>query len=85
MCGTGTGVCYVRRDIQDRIWPLMGPPGEPKDGAKRYEAFGQRDVPSVLGMTAAVELQNAIGKPNVEGRVRYLSTRLRAGLKQIPA
>jgi isopenicillin-N epimerase len=46
-------------------------------------AFGQRDVPSVLGMTAAVELQNAIGKPNVEGRVRYLSTRLRAGLKNI--
>src|SRR5688500_8145667 len=84
MCGTGTGVCYVRRDIQDRIWPLMGPPGEPKDGAKRYEAFGQRDVPSVLGMTAAVELQNAIGKPNVEARVRYLSTRLRAGLKTIP-
>ncbi len=63
MCGTGTGVCYVRRDIQDRIWPLMGPPGEPKEGAERYEAFGQRDVPSVLGMTAAVELQNAIGKP----------------------
>jgi selenocysteine lyase/cysteine desulfurase len=84
MCGTGTGVCYVRRDIQDRIWPLMGPPGDPKDGAKRYEAFGQRDVPSVLGMTAAVELQNAIGRPNVEARVRYLSARLRAGLKQIP-
>jgi selenocysteine lyase/cysteine desulfurase len=84
MCGTGTGVCYVRRDIQDRIWPLMGPPGEPKDGAKRYEAFGQRDVPSVLGMTAAVEMQNAIGKKNVEDRVRFLSTRLRAGLKEIP-
>ncbi len=84
LCGTGTGVCYVRRDVQDRIWPLMGPPGEPKDGAKKYEAFGQRDVPSVLGMTAAVDLQNAIGKRNVEDRVRYLSTRLRAGLKQIP-
>ena len=84
MCGTGTGVCYVRRDIQDRIWPLMGPPGEPKDGAKRYEAFGQRDVPSVLGMTAAIEMQNAIGKKNIEARVRTLSARLRAGLKTIP-
>lgn len=84
LCGTGTGVCYIRRDVQDRIWPLMGPPGDPKDGAKKYEAFGQRDVPSVLGMTAAVDLQNAIGKKNIEDRVRYLSTRLRAGLKQIP-
>lgn len=84
MCGTGTGVCYIRRDVQERVWPLMGPPGDPKDGAKKYEAFGQRDVPSVLGMTAAVEMQNAIGKQNIEARVRFLSTRLRAGLKQIP-
>ena len=32
-------------------------------------------------MTAAVELQKAIGKKNIEARVRYLSTRLRTGLK----
>lgn len=84
MCGTGTGVCYIKREVQDRIWPLMGPPGDPKDGAKKYEAFGQRDVPSVLGMTAAVEMQQAIGKANIEARVRALSVRLRAGLKTIP-
>ena len=24
LAGTGTGVCYVKRDVQDRIWPLMG-------------------------------------------------------------
>ena len=84
MCGTGTGVCYIRRDVQDRIWPLMGPPGDPEVGAKKYEAFGQRDVPSVLGMTAAVEMQNAIGIRNIEARVRALSNRLRAGLAQVP-
>jgi isopenicillin-N epimerase len=84
MCGTGTGVCYVKRDIQDRIWPLMGPPGDPKDGAKRYVAFGQRDVPSALGMVAALDLQLAIGKKNIEDRVRSLSTRLRTGLKDVP-
>lgn len=84
MCGTGTGVCYIKRDVQDRVWPLMGPPGEPKDGAKKYEAFGQRDVPSVLGMTAAVEMQNAIGKGHIEARVRSLSARFRTGLKAIP-
>jgi selenocysteine lyase/cysteine desulfurase len=84
MCGTGTGLCYIKRDVQERIWPLMGPPGDPKDGAKKYEAFGQRDVPSALGMAAAVDLQLAIGKKNVEARGRQLSTRLRAGLKSIP-
>jgi selenocysteine lyase/cysteine desulfurase len=84
LCGTGTGVCYIRRDLQDRVWPLMGAPGDPKDGAKKYEAFGQRDVPSALGMAAALDLQLAIGKKNIEERVRFLSTRLRAGLKEVP-
>ncbi|MDH4064786.1 MAG: aminotransferase class V-fold PLP-dependent enzyme, partial [Acidobacteriota bacterium] len=69
---------------QDRVWPLMGPPGDPKDGAKKYESFGQRDVPSALGMTAGVDLQLAIGKTHVERRVRELSTRFRTGVKNIP-
>jgi selenocysteine lyase/cysteine desulfurase len=84
MCGTGTGVCYVKRDVQDRIWELMGPPADPKRGARKYEEFGQRDVPSALGMGAAIDLQLAIGKKNIEARDRALSTRLRNGLKDIP-
>ena len=35
-------------------------------------------------MSAAVELQTAIGKKNVEARARALSTRFRTGLKGIP-
>ena len=84
LSGTGTGVCYVKRDVIDRIWPLMGDPGEPKEGAKKYESFGQRDVPSALGMAAAIEFQNVIGKTNIEARDRALSVRFRAGLKEIP-
>jgi selenocysteine lyase/cysteine desulfurase len=85
MCGTGTGVCYMKRDVQDRIAELMGAPStDPKRGARKYEEFGQRDVPDVLGMGAAVDLQMAIGKKNVEARDRALSTRLRAGLKDVP-
>jgi selenocysteine lyase/cysteine desulfurase len=83
MCGTGTGVCYVKRDVQDRVWELMGPPGR-GEGARKYEAFGQRAVPDALGMGAAVDFQMAIGKPNIEARDRALSQRLRAGLKGVP-
>ena len=84
MCGTGT-TCVASgvtsRTASGRSWE---PPGDPKDGAKKYEAFGQRDVPSALGMTAAVDLQLAIGKAHVEARVRELSARFRAGVKGIP-
>ena len=84
MCGTGTGVCYVKQDVQERIWELMGAPADPKRGARKYEEFGQRDVPDVLGMGAAIDLQLAVGKKNIEARDRALSTRLRSGLKAIP-
>ncbi|MGH9320826.1 MAG: aminotransferase class V-fold PLP-dependent enzyme [Vicinamibacteria bacterium] len=91
LCGTGTGVCYFRQDVQDRIWPLMGAGGSVgADGnrnffkdARRYEDCGQRDVPSALGMLAAVRLQQTIGKKNIEDRVRQLSQRLRDGLAEI--
>jgi selenocysteine lyase/cysteine desulfurase len=83
MCGTGSGVCYVKRDVQDRVWNLMGPPADPKRGARKYEEFGQRNVPSALGMGAAIDLQNAIGKKNIEARDRALSMQLRNGLKDI--
>lgn len=92
LAGTGTGVCYVKRSVQDRVWPLMGyadpkAANDPKStsfGARKYELGGQRNVPSFLAMADAMDLQEAIGKANVEARVRQLSARLRAGLKGIP-
>ncbi len=84
LAGGGTGVCYVKRDVQDQVWPLMGrPPGE-NATATRYESVGQHHIPSVLGMADAVDLQTTIGKRNIEARDRQLSNRLRAGLQEIP-
>jgi selenocysteine lyase/cysteine desulfurase len=92
LAGTGTGVCYIPRRLQDRIWPLMGSAdqktmNDPKStsyGAKRYELGGQRNVPSFMAMAEAMDFHEAIGKKNVEARVRQLSTKLRAGLRIIP-
>ena len=92
LAGTGTGVCYVKRDVQDRIWPLMGyadlkTTNDPKAtsyGARKYELGGQRSVPGFMAMSEAMDFHEAIGKKNVEARVRQLSTKLRAGLKTIP-
>jgi len=89
LAGTGTGICYVKKDVQDRIWPLMGWVDRKADkpterGARKYELTGQKHVPSVLGMAAALELQNTIGKAHIEARGRELAGRLRAGLKEIP-
>ncbi len=82
MAGTGTGVSYFKRDIQDQVASDMwNEDDKPEMGAKKYERSGQRDIPSALGIGDAIDFQNAIGKTTIEGRVRELATRLRAGLK----
>lgn len=84
LSGTGTGVCYIKRELQDKVWPIMGPPGDPKAGARKYEGgMGQRNIPSLFGLSAAVDFMNAIGKTNIEARDKMLSDRLRAGLSKI--
>jgi selenocysteine lyase/cysteine desulfurase len=91
LAGTGTGLAYFKRDMQDQIRPLMGADGHKQDGqwvmyedAGRYENCGQRNIPAALGMKTAVEFQNTIGKANIEARVRELATRFKQGLIEIP-
>jgi selenocysteine lyase/cysteine desulfurase len=91
LAGTGTGVAYFSRDVQDLIHPLMGPDGHDEDGvwvmhedAGRYEQCGQRNIPAALGLKTAIEFQNKIGPANIEARVRQLATRFREGLLEIP-
>jgi selenocysteine lyase/cysteine desulfurase len=92
LAGTGTGFTYIRKDLQDKVQPLMGyfspegrrgggPPIHPS--ARRYEQNGQYNIPAALGIGAALDLQLAIGKANIEARARELATRLRSGLKEI--
>ena len=96
LAGTGTGVCYVKKDVVDQVHPFVSVSPEDRAdpaigelletltaGARKFELFGQRHVPSVLGMSDAVAFQDAVGKENIEARVRSLSTRLRDGLQDI--
>ena len=85
MAGTGTGVAYFKKDIQDRVWSDMASANEnASQGARKYERSGQRNIPSALGMGDAVEFQTLIGKKNIEARVKQLAVRVKNGIKDIP-
>lgn len=76
----GTGLLYVRREVQDRIHPLSL-----MYGYSAYSASGgTRNVAGILGHGAAIDFHNAIGKPRIEARCRQLSLRVREQLRQIP-
>lgn len=89
LAGTGTGFSYIKREVQDRVWPTSGyhdlnaAQDNPWAG-QRYERVGQKNVPSLLAIGAAVDLHNTIGPETIAGRVADLATRLRSGLKSIP-
>jgi L-cysteine/cystine lyase len=84
LAGSGTGLSYVRREIQDRVRTDMLGEDDAKLGARRYEREGQRHLPSALSMAEAVDFHSAIGKPHVEARIKQLANRLRTGLTDIP-
>ena len=83
LAGSGTGMAYFARGIQDRIWGDMWR-RTPAEGARKYEPSGQRHLPSLWGMGDALDFQLAIGQANIESRVRSLATRLKEGLRDIP-
>ncbi len=83
---TGTGLLYMRRESQDRVWPTMGSTGwdDPKRGASRFDRLSQRAWPLVLAVGSALDFQTAIGKDRIEQRVRMLHTRLRDKVAALP-
>ena len=83
---TGTGLLYMRRESQDRVWPTMGSTGwdDPKRGASRFDRLSQRAWPLVLAVGSALDFQSAIGKDRIEGRVRMLHARLRDKVAALP-
>ncbi len=82
---TGTGFLYVRREVQDRIWPTVVTSGwdDPKAGARRYDRLSQRATPLVAAVGGAIDFQMAIGRERIEQRIRKLSGLLRKKLEAI--
>lgn len=83
---SGTGLLYVRHEVQDRLWPTVVSTGwdDPQNGAKRFDRLSQSGWPLVLAVGAAMEFQNRIGRPRIEARVRALHSALRSRVARMP-
>jgi isopenicillin-N epimerase len=81
----GTGLLYVRREMQDRIWPNVVTENwwTYKD-ARKYDRVSRRPWPVVASLEDAMDFQNAIGRPRIEHRIRALSSYLRTQAAEIP-
>lgn len=81
----GSGLLYVKQDVQERIWPNIGLWREPPKGARKYEAFGRRPWPVVAALEDTLDFQNTIGRQRLEQRTRGLGMYFRRRvLAEIP-
>jgi selenocysteine lyase/cysteine desulfurase len=79
-----SGVLFVNKDVQDRIWPsIYGVYGGAVGISRTLEAMGQRDDAKLAALAEAIRFRESIGRVVIEQRGRELATALIAGLKKI--
>lgn len=82
---TGVGVLYVRKEVQDRLWPTIASSGwDRHKTARKFETLSQRADALTIALGEAIDFQNAIGKQKVEKRIKSLAGYLKKELKKIP-
>jgi selenocysteine lyase/cysteine desulfurase len=81
----GTGLLYVRRDVQNRIWPnIVTENWSVYDDARKYDRISRRPWPVVAALEDALDFQLAVGRARIEQRMRALASYLRSKAAEIP-
>jgi len=82
----GTGVLYLRREVQERIWTTLASYqwDNHADGMYRLMQYGTHNLSLLRGLEAAIDFMTQVGPDRVEARVRSLGRHLREGLSEIP-
>ena len=86
-CGapTGVGVLYIRREVQDKLWPTIASSGwDTYKDARRFETLSQRADAIIVALGEAINFQSRIGKQRIERRIKALAGYLKQELKKIP-
>jgi len=81
----GVGLLYVRKEVQDKLWPTIAAGGwDTYKNARRFETLSQRADALIMGLGEAIDFQNVIGKARIERRVKTLASYLKNSLREIP-
>ncbi len=85
LCGAaGAGLLYVKRDLQDRIWPNISIAHTDPKGARKYDDLSRRPWPVVAAFEDILDFHMAIGRARLEQRTRALGSYLRRNAAEIP-
>jgi len=82
----GTGMLYVRREVQPRIWATLASSqwDNHEAGLYRLMQYGTGNLSLLVGLERAIDFHVALGPARVEERIVGLADGLRAGLAAVP-
>jgi len=85
LCGPKeTGVLYVRKEVQERLWPSVISAYTGEVGlSRRHEGMGQRDDTAIIALGEALKFQMRVGRARIDARSRQLAGMLMEGLSKI--
>ena len=82
---TGVGLLYVKKEVQDKLWPTIATGGWDRyKNARKFETLGQRADALTIALGEAIDFQNAIGRERIERRIKTLAGYLKRELSKIP-
>jgi selenocysteine lyase/cysteine desulfurase len=81
----GTGFMYVRSDRMKDIWTTVASTrwDNHEDEGFRFTQRGTGNFPVLKGLDAALDFHAEIGAGRVYDRIKFLGSRLRAGLRKV--
>ncbi|MGH9934809.1 MAG: aminotransferase class V-fold PLP-dependent enzyme, partial [Blastocatellia bacterium] len=85
LCGpAGSGILFVKQDVQDRVWPNIGIWRDPPKGARKYEQVARRPWPNVMALEDILDFHLAVGAARIEQRTRSLGAYFRRKAGDMP-
>ncbi len=81
----GTGVLYCRKGMDQKLWchTASGTWDDRKLGCERLTNIGTSNYSLLVGLVAAIDFQERLGKENIAERGRFLNRYLREKLSKI--
>jgi selenocysteine lyase/cysteine desulfurase len=79
----GTGFLYVRKRYIKDLKPNIISFCRDRKTARKFEDLGTRNIPGILAVADAIDLQNTIGRSRIQRRIRELAKYLKEGLSRI--
>lgn len=78
------GVLYIKKETVSRVWPTLIGAGW-KEGTttvdEKFSSPGQRNEATLVALNEILEFHNALGKKNIEERVRKITSYLKTTLQ----